>query len=253
MHVTGIKQRYDLTRHLVRRDFMLRYHASSLGVLWSILLPLSQLAVFVFLFRRIVPLGIEAYPAFVFSALLPWAWLSNSLAAAGTLFLGNRDLVRRPGFPLPVLVIVSTLSNLLTYLVSLPVLALVLVLYHRPLTAALVALPVLLVLQGMLTVGLGLIIATLNVFFRDVQHIVTVLLSLLFYLTPVFYRLPDTEHAWLFGLNPVATLIEAYRDIFFYGVAPWGDLLAAAVVSVLAFGLGWVVYARWHHDVIDAI
>jgi ABC-type polysaccharide/polyol phosphate export permease len=132
-------QRYDLIRHLVRRDFTLRYHASALGVLWSVLLPLTQLLILVFLFRRVLPLGIEAYPAFLFSALLPWAWLSTCLSSAGSLFLGNRDLVRRPGFAPPVLIVVNTLSNLLTYLVSLPILLAVLVFYDRPLTLALLS------------------------------------------------------------------------------------------------------------------
>lgn len=251
--MTGLRQRYDLTRDLVRRDFTLRYHASNLGVLWSVLLPLTQLGVLVVLFHRIVPLGIEAYPAFVFAALLPWTWFSSSLAGACGIFLVNRDLVRRPSFPLPVLVVTSMLSNLLTYVASLPVLALVLVFYQRPLTAALCAFPVLVLVQGVLTVGLGLAFATLNVFFRDLQHIVTVALSMLFYLTPVFYQRPDVPQSWLFSLNPCAVLVEAYRAVFFYGVTPWSGIGVSAATSALVFAAGWWVYARWHHDVVDLI
>jgi ABC-type polysaccharide/polyol phosphate export permease len=249
-------QRYDLIRHLVRRDFTLRYHASALGVLWSVLLPLTQLLILVFLFRRVLPLGIEAYPAFLFSALLPWAWLSTCLSSAGSLFLGNRDLVRRPGFAPPVLIVVNTLSNLLTYLVSLPILLGVLVFYDRPLTLALLAFPIVIAIQGVLTVGLGLMVATLNVFYRDVQHIVSVGLTLLFYLTPVFYDAKSVggAYALVFRLNPIAVLIEQYRAIFFYGAAPaWSSLLASALAGIVVCGIGYGVYTRQRHDMIDVM
>jgi lipopolysaccharide transport system permease protein len=88
-----IMYRRDLMAHLVRRDFALRYHDSTLGVLWSLLHPLAQLLVLVCLFQSVIPLGIEAYPAFVFSALLPWSWFITSVGSAGGLFSGSRDLL----------------------------------------------------------------------------------------------------------------------------------------------------------------
>jgi hypothetical protein len=87
-------RRLELVAHLVWRELRLRYHGSVLGASWVVLQPLAQLVTLVFLFSRVVPLGIEAYPAFVFSGLLPWAWFSASLAAAGGAFVGNRDLPR---------------------------------------------------------------------------------------------------------------------------------------------------------------
>jgi len=248
--------RLEVVRHLVRRDFRLRYHDSSLGVAWSLLLPLTQLLVLVFVFQRVVPLGIEAYPAFVFSGLLPWTWFAGCIAGAGWLFVGNRDLVRRPAFDAMMLVLVSTLSNLLGYLVSLPILLLVCGAYDRIPTAALLLLPVVLLIEEMLIVGLCLIVATLNVFYRDVQHLVGVILTLLFYLTPVFYRGDQASEAYrlAFTLSPIAVLVEAHRAIFFHGAAPApGPLLVAAVMSVLFCAVGWVVYRRVQHDIVDAI
>src|SRR2546425_11264911 len=87
---------FDLISHLVQRDFRLRYTGTLLGLLWSVALPLIQLLVFVFLFARVVPLVIEAYPAFVFSALLPWTWFSSSLGSAGGLFAVNPAQVWGP-------------------------------------------------------------------------------------------------------------------------------------------------------------
>ena len=88
----------DLIINLARRNFSLQFRGSVLGLLWAVLLPVIQLMVFVFLFQRVVPLGIENNPAFVYTALLPWNWFSASILAAGDLFLVNRDLVRRPDF-----------------------------------------------------------------------------------------------------------------------------------------------------------
>lgn len=247
---------YDLLRHLVWRDFTLRYKQSALGTMWSLLLPLSQLLVMIFLFQLVVPLNIEAYPAFVFSALLPWNWFSTSVVASCTLFIGNRDLVRHPNFPPARLVLVTVLSNMITYIIVLPLLFGLMVVYGRPITPALLLLPVLMLLQGLLTTGIGLMIATLNVFYRDIEHLIGVALSLLFYLVPVFYRPQSVvaHYQFVYDYNPIAVLIQSYRSIFFYGESPGTTaLIFAASVSLLVYGLGALVYRWWHHDIIDMI
>lgn len=251
-----LTHRLDLVIHLVRRDFRLRYHDSSLGILWALVLPVVQLVVLVFLFQKVVPLSIEGYPAFLLSALLPWTWFSASLGDAGNLFLANRDLLRQAHFAPATLVVVSTLSRLLLYLLSLPLLLAVLALYGRPLTSAALLLPVLIVIQGTLSIGLGLLVATLNVFYRDVQHIVGVLVSLLFYVTPVFYR-PHRligSFEWLFTLNPLAGLMESHRAIFFEGALPApGPLCFAAAASILVAILGHRVHRRRRHAIVESL
>ncbi|HEX3036904.1 MAG TPA: ABC transporter permease [Thermodesulfobacteriota bacterium] len=215
-HINSLPYYLDLITHLVKRDFILRFKGSSLGFLWSLLLPLAQLLVLVFLFQKVVPIGIDNYPAFVFSALLPWTWFSNCLSAAGSLFIGNRDLVRRPNFEPSILITVNILSNLLIYLLALPILFTILILYEKTITPSLLILPLLIVIQSILIIGLGLVVATLNVFYRDVQQIVSVSLMLLFYVTPVFYRsdMVGPSYSFLYTLNPVAVLIQSYRAIF---------------------------------------
>jgi lipopolysaccharide transport system permease protein len=248
--------RVDLVSHLVRRDFTLRYRDATLGVLWSLLHPLAQLLVLVFLFQRVIPLGIEAYPAFVFSALLPWSWFSTSVGSAGSLFVGSRDLVRQPAFAPGALVIVNALSNLLSFVVSLPILLAFLAWYGREPGASLLFLPVLVAIQGALIVGLGLVVATLNVFYRDVQHIVTVVLPLLFYMTPVFYRSHEAPErfGWIFQLNPMAALVEGYRAVFFLGTTPPAEaLLIAAAISAGMCAVGYRIYHRHRHDLVDAL
>jgi ABC-type polysaccharide/polyol phosphate export permease len=247
---------FDLVRHLVRRDFILRYKGSLLGLLWSLGTPLLQLLVLVFLFRKVIQLGIEAYAAYVFVALLPWNWFSTAVGSAGGLFLGNRDLVRRPDFAPFTLVVVHTLSNFLTYLAALPILFILLLIYQRDFTLSLFLLPLLMFIQGILITGLSLIVATANVFYRDVQHMTGIIIMLLFYMTPVFYRVDGVSKGYhfLFLWNPLAVLIEGYRSILFYGrIPPLSSLFFVAVVSCLVAWLGYYIYNRSLHEVVDRI
>jgi len=254
--MNNLTYRFDLIRHLAWRDFVLRYKGSVLGILWSLLPPLAQLLVLVFLFGRVVPLNIEAYQAFVFCGLLPWIWFSTSLNSAGYLFVNNRDLLRRPNFPASTLVLTNILSNLLHFLVFLPILVLLLVFYDRGLDLGLVFLPLLIFIQLTLTIGLGLIVATLNVFYHDVQHMVSVAVMLVFYLTPVFYKVQIIPERFqlVYGLNPLAQLIQNYRRVFFYGMMPdWKELLVSGFMSIAVLGIGYWVYRRWLNDIYDTL
>jgi lipopolysaccharide transport system permease protein len=154
------------------------------------------------------------------------------------------------------LVAMNTLSNFITYLFALPILCVVLAIYGFPFTPALLALPVLLLIQGVLINGLSLIFATLNVLYRDVQHIVNVGLTLLFYLTPIFYRTQAVveQYQALYELSPIAVLIQSYRAVFFYGVAPsWPSLAFAAVCSLAVYSLGYGIFRLYQHEIIDVL
>lgn len=249
------KYYFNVVRHLVARDFSLRYAGSALGVLWSILIPLVQLGVLSFTFRRAVPVNIKDYPAFVYSALLPWTWFSGCLGSAGNLFLSQKDLVRRPSFPPLILVVVNTLSNFLILLLSLPLLFVLLTWNGRRLTVYVVTLPLLFMIQAFMTVGLSLAIATWNVLFRDITHLVTMGLSFAFFLTPIFYRAPlESKYGIIFKINPVAGLIRCYRAVLFEGRAPaWASLILVSAVSLAVLGLGYLVYKHQLPDVMDTI
>ena len=254
--------RFDLIRHLAWRDFVLRYKGSVLGILWSLLPTLAQLLVLVFLFGKIVPLNIEAYPAFVLCGLLPWIWFSTCLNSASYLFINNRDLLRRPNFPASILVLTNILSNLLHFLLFLPILVFLLLFYNRGLgpvwvfVPLLIFIPLLVFVQLILTIGLGLIVATLNVFYHDVQHVVSVAVMLIFYLTPVFYSVQIIPERFqlLYKMNPIALLVYNYRRVFFYGLMPnWGELLVSGCMSMAVLGLGYWVYRRCLDDIYDTL
>ncbi|MCC2642055.1 MAG: type transporter [Nitrospira sp.] len=245
----------NLIWHLVKRDFYLRHTGSALGVLWSLIVPLAQLGVLSFTFGSIIRVDIEDYPAFVFSALLPWSWFTNSLSSAGTLFFNHRDLVRRPAFPSAVLVLVNTLSHLITFLISLPLLYLILGWYGRFVAWNPIALLSLLAIQAALTVGLSFMVATWNVFYRDIAQLVGICLSLLFFLTPIFYRpIVANEYLALLALNPMVPLINGYRAVLFEGAGPvWSSIAQTGMLSALICGLGYWTYRRLEPDVVDTI
>ncbi|MEW6258870.1 MAG: ABC transporter permease [Thermodesulfobacteriota bacterium] len=254
--LSSLTYHFDLILHLCRRNFLLRYKGSLLGVLWSLLVPFSQLLVLVFVFGKILPLQIEGYPAFVFTAILPWNWFSYCLSSAGALFIGNRDLMRIPTFDPMILVVVDVLVNLLLFILFLPILLAILFFYDRTFTSAIAVLPMILGIQTTLIVGLSLIVATLNVFYRDVQYIITVALMLLFYLTPVFYaaRNLNDRYQWVFHLNPMAVLIDSYRSILYWGYLPsWIQLAAVAAFSMLLLWGAHRFYRKRLPDMIDLL
>jgi lipopolysaccharide transport system permease protein len=244
-----------LIRHLVERDFYLRHTGSALGILWSILVPLAQLAVLTFTFTNVIRVDIQDYPAFVFSALLPWTWFSSSLAGAGHLFFTHRDLLRRPSFPPSSLIIVNALTHLTTFFLSLPLLFGLLVWYGRVVVWNPVTFLSLLVIQGMLIVGLSFFIATWNVFYRDIAQLVGIVLSLLFFLTPIFYRpIAGGQYSELLAMNPMTPLINSYRAVLYEGKSPdLGTLALTGGISLAVCGLGYVLYKRMLPDVVDAI
>jgi homopolymeric O-antigen transport system permease protein len=246
----------QLLWHLVIREFILQYKRSFLGVLWSLLLPVAQLLVLILIFQKVIPLKIEAYPLFLFCALLPWNWFSNCLNSASNVFTYNRDLVRRPNFEPYTLVIVNTLSNLLLFLIALPLLFLLMLFYSKPFTLSLLVFPLLIIIQSMLTIGVSLILATINSFYSDVQHMTGVLVMMLFFLTPVFYSYESVSETFrvLYFLNPMAALIQNYRLIFFYGISPGlNSMIFVSISSIVALIIGYVVYSRQIHNVVDVL
>ncbi len=252
----ALRYQFDLIFHLARRNFILQYQGSALGILWSLLLPLFQLVVLVFIFQKVIPLKVADFPAFVFAALIPWNWFSNSVTSAPGLFLTNRDLVRRPNFVPSMLLVVNVVTQLFTFLVSLPILSAILIWSGRGVTSSWGFFPLLILIQTVLLVGVGLILAVWNVFYRDVGHLVSMAVMLLFYVTPVFYHRQwvDQNYRFLFAWNPIAILVEDYRAIFYYGAPPqWGPLILAAFISAGVLAAGYFVYHRQIHNVIDAI
>jgi lipopolysaccharide transport system permease protein len=245
--VDFLKYQFDVILHLVARKLILRYKGTTFGILWLLFTPLSQLLVFTFIFSKVVPLNIPAYPAFLFLGILPWTWFSTCLTNAGRIFIDNRDLMRKPNFNPPNLVFEELLINLLTFSILLPIILILLIIYNREITFYVLLVPFLMIIQGSLILGLSMIISTLNVFYRDLHHFVGLTVMLMFYTTPVFYTTQNlsSKYQLIFKYNPMAILIDGYRQTCYQGVSPdWGSILYAAVFSTVTCVIGYAVYRR---------
>ena len=234
---------FDLLRELVDREMKLLYKRSALGIAWTLINPLLQLAVFSFVFRTVIPVNIPQFTSFAFSGLLIWNWSQTALFQATGLITSNLALIRQPNFPTAILPVVTTTTGLIHFLLALPVLIIFLAMDGVQPNSVLLYLPVLMVIQFVLTVSLAYPLAAINVTFRDTQHTLGVVLQMLFYLTPIFYDLSSVPKQYqpLYQLNPMVPLIEAYRAILLKGMQPdWSALLIVSVVlaALLPIGLG---------------
>jgi lipopolysaccharide transport system permease protein len=246
----------DLLRELVARDMKLRYKRSVLGIVWSLLNPLLQLLVFYFVFGLLLPLNIPHYPSFLFTGVLVWSWFQSSLMCATGAIVDNRELIRRPGFPIAILPTVTVTSHLVHFLIAIPILVICVVLDVGQITSAIFALPLVILLQFVLTLSLAYLIATFHVSFRDTQYLLGVLLQLLFFLTPIFYNLvaiPERFRSFL-TLNPIVPLIEAYRDILIRGQWPSStSLMGLAACSAGLLAIGYWVFTRASYHFVEEL
>jgi lipopolysaccharide transport system permease protein len=246
----------DLLAALIARDITLRYRGSWLGLAWTLLNPLTELAVLLFIFKTVLPLNIPNYGAFLFTGLLVYSWFQSAITLATGAIVNNRELIRRPGMPSPILPIVTVASTLVHFLLALPVLFALLIASGIPPTSAMLALPLLIVVQFILILGLAYPVATVHVWFRDTQYLLRIGLQLLFYLTPIFYQasaIPE-RFTTFYRFNPMVAIVEAYRDVLMRGRLP--DFASLARVTVI-FGcllvFGIVIFRRTSHRFADEL
>lgn len=242
-----------LVQTLVVRDLKARYRGSVLGFFWSFFNPLLLMAVYTFVFTVIMPgthpADIQPYGLFFFCGILPWTWFSSSLSEATNVLISGGNLIKKVLFPAEVLPIVSVLANLAHFLLGLPILAVLLIYYQRPLDPLeLLWFPVIVFVQALFTTGLALLLAALTVHFRDIKDILANLLTLWFFSTPIIYSMQMAPEAYrrVLNLNPMTHLAISYQEVLFH-VGPhghWKWLLAMALVSAAVFLAGYFVFDR---------
>jgi len=235
----------DLLHELVIRDLKVRYKHSFLGVAWSLLNPLMQLLVFYIVFSFIVGLNIPNYLSYVFSGLLIWNWFQNSMSQAAYSITGNRDLISQPGFSISILPVVPLLTNLVHFILAQTIFIIYLWIKGTNPGQSILSLPLLMLLQGILTLGCAYFVAAANVIFRDTQHFLAVLLRLLFFLTPIFYNystLPENYQS-LYRLNPMVLFVDTYREILIDTKHPdWLSLLPLWLVAIAILYFGYKAF-----------
>lgn len=244
----------DTLRVLVVRDFKMRYKGSLLGVLWAALSPLGTVVVLQFLFQRVLKSDIPHFAAFLYAGILPWTWFQASVQSGASTLGDNRDLVRTPFFSKPLLPWTVTCTNFALYLLSLPVMVGLLMWEGLPLRTVTLLLPVVWLVQWLLTVGLTVLMAAIGILIRDWQHLISILLMFWFYLTPIFYdarRLPPDVAGW-FVLNPMTAVVDAHRAILLDGRVPdWISLGAVAAGGGVILAISLVVFRALEDSFVD--
>jgi homopolymeric O-antigen transport system permease protein len=240
-----IAQRQRLIRYLVGADLKRTHADTAFGQLWWIFDPLLQMAVYVILVQVIFKRPTPDYPLFIFAAILPWKWFSTTLNDATLSVTGRQSLIRQIQFPKVVLPVASITAGTMSFLIGLIALAIVYLFYLDRLSLWVLLIPVIAVVQYVFTLALGIVLAAVNAFYRDVQNVLRHVLRLWFYLSPALYSLKEVTGGGnnpirdLLNLNPFGPLFESYRAVTYGTTAPdWLGLLV-----VLAFSLLFLVVA----------
>jgi lipopolysaccharide transport system permease protein len=245
-------KRWPLVVELVRRELKLRYRGTWLGFFWTLLNPLIMTLVYTLVFSYFLRIGIPKFPAFLLCGLLPWMmWFTEGVTMGTNCLVDHAAFLKNAIFPSQILPIVAVSTGMMNYVFSLPVLIVLLLAFGIPLGITMLALPVIMAVQFLFTLGIVYFTATYNVFFRDLRYIVQHILTALFFLAPIMYDfsiIPPKFHVFL-KLNPLTHIIDAYRNVFFYKIWPaWDNLGYVLALSVLLVFLGAQAFER-HREV----
>ena len=247
--ILELVQYRELVRNLVIRDIKLRYRNSVLGFVWCLGNPLLMMAVFTVVFTVLMHNDIPNYPIFILCALLPWNYFNTAIMGSIDSIVGNAHLIKKVYFPREVLPLSIVLANLVNFLLALIVLFAMLFAFRVRLTPWALYLPLIIFIQTIFTLGLALIFATLNVFYRDTKIIMEVGMMAWFFLTPVFYKIEDLVPQYarlMYWVNPMASFISWYRIVIYHGISMEpGFIFRTLVTSVVALVVGYLVFTRY--------
>jgi lipopolysaccharide transport system permease protein len=248
----------ELLYFFVWRDVKIRYKQTAIGVLWVVLQPVLNMLVFTLFFGRLAKLPSDGlpYPVFYFAALVPWTYFSYALQMTTNVVVDNQHLITKVYFPRLILPISAVLSGLVDFAIGFVVLALFTVVYGIRPTVAALWLPVLLLLAVLTALGVGLWMSALNALYRDVRYVVPFLISFWMFASPVAYpsSLVPAKWRWLYGLNPMAGVIDGFRwAITGRGHAPGLLLLASSFAVALVLVGGLFFFNRMESTVADRV
>ncbi|MDQ3691668.1 MAG: ABC transporter permease [Chloroflexota bacterium] len=257
--IRDITSRRRLVRYLVQAEVRKRGANTLLGNIWWILDPLLLMAVYVVLVTIITTRALPDYPLFIFAAILPWKWFTSAVTDATGSIVNQHRLIKQIAFPKIVLPVAATTAGVVGFAFGLIPLAAIMLLYPHRLSALILLIPIIAVVQYVFTVAVAILVAAGNVFFRDLGNVVRHLLRLWWYLSPGLYALSHLDGIALFEnpvlrfiahANPFAVLFEAYRSVI-YGTAEgapmapdWSSLVILLVGSMVFLAIAAVAFKR---------
>jgi len=244
-HIKKLFSYRELLISLTKKELKVKYRGSVLGFLWSLLNPILTMLVYSFVFSIVLRAGIEQFAIFLICALLPFNFLSNSVNYGTGSIVSNGNLVNKIYFPREILPLSVVFSNLVNFLFELVALFIVLAFMGYKFYLFLYLLPVLIFIQFFLVVGMTLLVSALNVFFRDLQHLITIVMMVWFFGTPIIYPLsmvPERFQVYIKFINPMTIYAAYYRNIFYYVKYRENAGFPSVLETVTAIGITFIIF-----------
>lgn len=237
----------ELLKTNVKKEVRGKYKKSFLGVLWSFLNPLLQIAVYAIVFPIILKNTQENYLIFLCVALIPWTFFTNTIIQSASTVIANGNIVKKVYFPREILPISVTTSNAINFMISTVIILIFILFSGIGFSWYMIFYPLILITQYFLQLGISFIISSVTVYFRDLEHLIGVFLQLLFYATPIVYAantIPE-DFQFILKLNPMAYIIDAYRSVFYYQTIPnIQNLLLLLLGSILFTIIGYLIFSK---------
>jgi lipopolysaccharide transport system permease protein len=243
----------ELIWALAMKELKIRYKRSVLGFLWALLNPMLLMLVLSVVFSTIMRIAIPHYAIFLLSMLLPWTFFSQSLSYAVESIVGNGDLLKKVRVAKLVFPVAAVVSNMINLLLSLIPLALIVVFMGHPFHWTWIYLPVPLLALTIFTLGATFFFATANVYYRDVAHILQILLQAWFYITPIIFSIDffPAKYRWIFKLNPIQFVLNGFRLSVYYGLLPSPQSIAVSFLCAFAaLFIGFAIFRRHQNEFV---
>ena len=235
---------HELILSLTKKELKVKYRGSALGFFWSLLNPILTMLVYSFVFSTVLQAGIQEFAIFLICVLLPFNFLSNSVNNGASSIIANSNLVNKIYFPREIIPISIILANLFNFLLELVALFIVMGIMGYKFYIYLYLLPVVIFIQFFLVVGMTLLVSALNVFFRDLQHLITIIMMVWFFGTPIIYPLSmvPEKYQFIIKINPMTIYAAYYRNIFYYVKYPEGAGFPSAPETLIAVGITLLIF-----------
>ena len=245
--IKNLYQYRELLKSNVKKEIRGKYKASFLGVLWSFINPLLMTLVYAIVFPFLLRSGQPHYTTFIVIAILPWVWCTTVISQGTPTILNNGPIVKKVFFPREILPISIVSSGLVNYCISCIIIFIFLFVSGIGFSLNILYLPLIMIVQYIVLLGVILITSSIDVYVRDVEYIVNFIMQMVFYATPILYPM-EMFPAWVqkfLRLNPMATIIESYRNIFYYQTAPNFKYLGLVFIGgVLLLIIGFKIFYK---------
>lgn len=246
----------ELLKTNIKKEIRGKYKGSWLGILWTFLNPLLMLAVYAFVFPYILRVEVENYTIFMIVALIPWNFFTTAVQMGTGCVVANGNILKKVYFPREIIPISVTTSQLINFLITCLIMFVFIIFSGVGFSKHILLLPLIIFVQYILILAINFILSAVTVYVHDVDHFVSVALTLGFYGTPIVYlssMLPD-KFQWVMQANPMAVLVEAYRSILYYHTMP--DMVLFGIWTLLSFVLlivGYLIFKKCEKSFVEEL